>query len=209
MSEVSSRIRIIVVDDHPLLRAGIAAVVNAEPDMVLVGEATRGDEAVTLFRSMHPDITLMDLQMPGMSGLDAIREIRSGTPSACIMVLTTYPGDAQASGALKAGAAGFLLKSSVRKDLLQAIRVVHSGRRFVPADAAIQIAENLLDESLSQRELEVLQCVAQGMANKVVAGKLGIAEETVKAHMRNIMEKLSVHDRTHAVTKALKSGIIR
>lgn len=209
MSEVSSRIRIIVVDDHPLLRAGIAAVVNAEPDMVLVGEATRGDEAVTLFRSMHPDITLMDLQMPGMSGLDAIREIRSGTPSACIIVLTTYPGDAQASGALKAGAAGFLLKSSVRKDLLQAIRVVHSGRRFVPADAAIQIAENLLDESLSQRELEVLQCVAQGMANKVVAGKLGIAEETVKAHMRNIMEKLSVHDRTHAVTKALKSGIIR
>lgn len=209
MSEVSSRIRIVVVDDHPLLRAGIAAVVNAEPDMVLVGEATRGDEAVTLFRSMHPDITLMDLQMPGMSGLDAIREIRSGTPSARIIVLTTYPGDAQASGALKAGAAGFLLKSSVRKDLLQAIRVVHSGRRFVPADAAIQIAENLLDESLSQRELEVLQCVAQGMANKVVAGKLGIAEETVKAHMRNIMEKLSVHDRTHAVTKALKSGIIR
>ena len=208
MSEVSSRIRIVVVDDHPLLRAGIAAVVNAEPDMVLVGEATRGDEAVTLFRSMHPDITLMDLQMPGMSGLDAIREIRSGTPSARIIVLTTYPGDAQASGALKAGAAGFLLKSSVRKDLLQAIRVVHSGRRFVPADAAIQIAENLLDESLSQRELEVLQCVAQGMANKVVAGKLGIAEETVKAHMRNIMEKLSVHDRTHAVTKALKSGII-
>jgi len=209
MSEVSSRIRIVVVDDHPLLRAGIAAVVNAEPDMVLVGEATRGDEAVALFRSMHPDITLMDLQMPGMSGLDAIREIRSGTPSARIIVLTTYPGDAQASGALKAGAAGFLLKSSVRKDLLQAIRVVHSGRRFVPADAAIQIAENLLDESLSQRELEVLQCVAQGMANKVVAGKLGIAEETVKAHMRNIMEKLSVHDRTHAVTKALKSGIIR
>nr|WP_298128520.1 response regulator transcription factor [uncultured Pseudoxanthomonas sp.] len=209
MSEVSSRIRIVVVDDHPLLRAGIAAVVNAEPDMVLVGEATRGDEAVALFRSMHPDITLMDLQMPGMSGLEAIREIRNGTPSARIIVLTTYPGDAQASGALKAGAAGFLLKSSVRKDLLQAIRVVHSGRRFVPADAAIQIAENLLDESLSQRELEVLQCVAQGMANKVVAGKLGIAEETVKAHMRNIMEKLSVHDRTHAVTKALKSGIIR
>ena len=209
MSEVSSRIRIVVVDDHPLLRAGIAAVVNAEPDMILVGEATRGDEAVALFRSMHPDITLMDLQMPGMSGLEAIREIRNGTPSARIIVLTTYPGDAQASGALKAGAAGFLLKSSVRKDLLQAIRVVHSGRRFVPADAAIQIAENLLDESLSQRELEVLQCVAQGMANKVVAGKLGIAEETVKAHMRNIMEKLSVHDRTHAVTKALKSGIIR
>jgi DNA-binding NarL/FixJ family response regulator len=209
MSEASSVIRVLVVDDHPLLRDGLAAVINAEADMSLVGEASEGEDAVSLYRRIHPDVTLMDLQMPGMCGLDAIREIRSGTPSARIIVLTTYPGDAQAARALKAGAAGFLLKSSVRKELLDAIRVVHSGKRFVPADAAIQIAENMLDESLSARELEVLQCVAEGMANKVIGNQLGIAEETVKAHMKNIMEKLAVHDRSHAVSKGLKSGIIK
>lgn len=196
------------MDDHPLLRDGIAAVIRAELDMALVGEASNGQEAVELFRRLHPDVTLMDLQMPGMNGLDAIREIRSGSPAARIIVLTTYPGDAKAVQALKAGAGGFLLKSSLRKDLIEAIRAVHSGRRFVPGDVAMLIAENLHDEPLSQRELEVLRCVAQGMSNKVVAVHLGIAEETVKAHMKNIMGKLSARDRTHAVAIAIKRGLL-
>lgn len=208
MNRPSGPIKILTVDDHPLLRDGIAAMIGAQPDLTLVGEASDGLEAVELFRRLHPDVTLMDLQMPGMSGMDAIREIRSASPAARIIVLTTYPGDAHAVQALKAGAVGFLLKSSLRKDLTEAIRAVHSGRRFVPAEVAMLIAENLHDEALSQRELEVLRFVAQGMANKVVAVHLGIAEETVKAHMKNIMAKLSARDRTHAVVIAIKRGVL-
>jgi DNA-binding NarL/FixJ family response regulator len=150
----------------------------------------------------------MDLQMPGMKGIDAILEIRSSSPEARIIVLTTYPGDAQAVRALKAGAVGFLLKSMLRKDLLDAIRAVHAGKKVVPAEVASQIAEHLLDEALSQREIEVLRCVAQGMSNKVVGARLGIAEETVKAHMRNIMGKLHARDRAHAVGMATNRGIL-
>lgn len=208
MTLPSAPIKILTVDDHPLLRDGIAAMISTQPDLTLVGEASDGLEAVELFRRLHPDVTLMDLQMPGMNGMDAIRGIRSASPAARIIVLTTYPGDAHAVQALKAGAVGFLLKSSLRKDLTEAIRAVHSGRRFVPPDVAMLIAENLHDESLSQRELEVLRFVAQGMANKVVAVQLGIAEETVKAHMKNIMAKLSARDRTHAVVIAIKRGVL-
>lgn len=208
MNLPSAPIKILTVDDHPLLRDGIAAMISTQPDLTLVGEASDGLEAVELFRRLHPDVTLMDLQMPDMNGMDAIREIRSASPAARIIVLTTYPGDAHAVQALKAGAVGFLLKSSLRKDLTEAIRAVHSGRRFVPAEVAMLIAENLHDESLSQRELEVLRFVAQGMANKVVAVHLGIAEETVKAHMKNIMAKLSARDRTHAVVIAIKRGVL-
>jgi DNA-binding NarL/FixJ family response regulator len=208
MGQSSPTIRILAVDDHPLLRDGIAAMIDAQAEMTLVGEASNGQEAVALFRRLHPDVTLMDLQMPEMNGLEAIRAIRSGSPAARIIVLTTYPGDAQAVQALKAGAGGFLLKSSIRKELVDAIRTVHSGRRYIPGDVAMLIAENLHDEALSQRELEVLGCVAQGMANKVVAVRLGIAEETVKAHMKHIMAKLSARDRTHAVAMAIKRGLL-
>jgi DNA-binding NarL/FixJ family response regulator len=208
MGQSSPTIRILAVDDHPLLRDGIAAMIAAQAEMTLVGEASNGQEAVALFRRLHPDVTLMDLQMPDMNGLEAIREIRSGSPAARIIVLTTYPGDAQAVQALKAGAGGFLLKSSIRKELVEAIRTVHSGRRYIPGEVAMLIAENLHDEALSQRELEVLACVAQGMANKVVAVRLGIAEETVKAHMKHIMAKLSARDRTHAVAMAIKRGLL-
>lgn len=208
MSDAASTIRILIVDDHPLLRDGVEAVVGAEADMTLVGQASSGEQAVEMFRRLHPDVTLMDLQMPGMKGIDAILEIRSGSPAARIIVLTTYPGDAQAVRALKAGAAGFLLKSMLRKHLLDAIRAVHNGKKVVPPEVASQIAEHMLEEALSQREIEVLRCVAQGMANKVVGTKLGIAEETVKAHMKNIMAKLSAHDRTHAVSMATNRGIL-
>lgn len=208
MGRAGAMIRILIVDDHPLLRDGISAVVSGEPDMTLAGEAANGEEAVEMFRRLHPDVTLMDLQMPGMNGIEAITEIRSESPSARIIVLTTYPGDAQAVRALKAGAAGFLLKSMLRKDLLDAIRAVQAGRRFVPAEVAAQIAEHMLEEPLSQREIEVLACVAKGNSNKVVAARLGIAEETVKAHMKNIMGKLVANDRTHAVSIALTRGIL-
>ena len=208
MGAVASAIRVLVVDDHPLLRDGVAAVVGGERDMALVGQAESGEQAVELFRRLRPDVTLMDLKMPGMKGIDAMREIRAASPSARIIVLTTYPGDVQATEALKAGAAGFLLKSMLRKDLLDAIRVVHAGGRVVPPEVASQIAQHMPGQTLSEREIEVLRCVAQGMANKVVGARLGITEETVKAHMKNIMGKLSARDRTHAVSMATNRGIL-
>jgi len=208
MGDAASAIRILVVDDHPLLRDGVAAVVGAETDMVLVGQAESGEQAVDMFRRLHPDVTLMDLKMPGMKGIDAMRDILATSPAARIIVLTTYPGDAQATEALRAGAAGFLLKTMLRKELLDAIRAVHAGRRVVPDEVASQIAQHMHEERLSQREIEVLRCVAQGMANKVVGARLGITEETVKAHMKNIMGKLSAHDRTHAVSMATSRGIL-
>jgi DNA-binding NarL/FixJ family response regulator len=197
-----------MVDDHPLLREGIAAVIEGQADLVVVGEATNGREALEAFRSCKPDVVLMDLQMPVMGGIDAITAIRREFPEARIVVLTTYKGDTQALRAFKAGASGYLLKSMLRKELLDTIRSVHAGKKRIPPEIASEIAEHHTDDALSQREIEVLQRVAAGGANKIVAGELNISEETVKAHMRSILAKLSANDRTHAVTIALKRGII-
>jgi DNA-binding NarL/FixJ family response regulator len=208
VSAVQTRIKVLTVDDHPLLREGIAAVIEGQPDLQLVGEATNGREAIDKFRVCLPDVVLMDLQMPEMNGIDAIVAIRSEYPNARIVVLTTYKGDTQAIRAFKAGASGYLLKSMLRKELLDTIRLVHAGKKRIPPEIASEIAEHHSDDTLTQREIEVLQQVAAGAANKIVAGQLGISEETVKAHMRSILAKLSANDRTHAVMIALKRGII-
>ena len=201
-------IRILTVDDHPLLREGIAAVIEGQPDMRLVGEATNGLEALEAFRACRPDVTLMDLQMPGMGGVEAIAAIHREFPTARIVVLTTYQGDVQALRAFKAGACGYLLKSMLRRELLDTIRGVHEGRRRIPPEIASEIAEHAADEALTPREVEVLRQVASGNGNKRIATHLAISEETVKAHMKNILAKLDANDRTHAVTIALKRGII-
>jgi DNA-binding NarL/FixJ family response regulator len=203
-----NRIRVLTVDDHPMLREGVNSVIEAQSDMVMVGEATTGREAIESFRVHRPDITLMDLQMPDMNGVDAINAIRGEFPDARIVVLTTYKGDVQALRALKAGAAGYLLKSTLRKELLETIRAVHAGRRRIPPEIATEIAQHAADDALTEREIAVLRRVAVGSANKQVAGQLGISEETVKAHMKSILAKLSANDRTHAVTIALNRGII-
>jgi DNA-binding NarL/FixJ family response regulator len=207
-TDPSKRIRILTVDDHPMLREGVASVVEAQSDMVMVAEATTGREAIESFRAHRPDVTLMDLQMPDMNGIDAINAIRGEFPDARIVVLTTYKGDVQALRALKAGAAGYLLKSMLRKELLETIRAVHAGRRRIPPEIATEIAEHAADDALTEREIAVLRRVAVGGANKQVAVQLGISEETVKAHMKSILAKLSANDRTHAVTIALNRGII-
>lgn len=202
------RIRIMIVDDHPILRFGVTAMIEGQSDMQLVGEATNGADALTLFRSVRPDVTLMDLQMPRLNGVDAIVAIRREFPNARIIVLTTYDGDAQAMRALKAGAVGYLLKSTVRKDLLDTVRAIHAGRRHLPPEIAQEIAFHASDEALSERETNVLKHVAAGKANKEIAWLLSISEDTVKAHMRSIFAKLAVNDRTQAVTAALRRGII-
>lgn len=201
-------IRILTVDDHPLLREGIAAVFEAQDDMTLVGQASNGREAIESFRRLRPDITLMDLRMPDMSGIEAIAAIRAEFPNARIIVLTTYAGDAQAAAALKAGAAGYLLKSLVRKELLETIRAVHGGKRRVPPEIATEIAEHVADDALTVREIEVLRRVAAGKSNKLIAAELDISEGTVKTHMKSILPKLDASDRTHAVMIALKRGIL-
>ena len=202
-------IRILAVDDHALLRKGIAALIDAEPDLELVAEAANGQEAIAEFKKHRPDVTLMDLQMPEMSGIECIIAIRSDFPNARIIVLTTYPGDVQVVRALKAGARGYLLKGQVNKELPEAIRAVHGGQKRIPPEIAAELAEYAADELLSAREIDVLRLIAAGNANKEIAGKLCIAEETVKSHVTNILTKLHAKDRTHAVTTALKRGIIQ
>jgi DNA-binding NarL/FixJ family response regulator len=204
----SKVIRILTVDDHLLLREGIAAVLEGQEDMMLVGEAGNGREAVESFRRLRPNVTLMDLRMPDMSGLEAIRAIRSDFPDARIIVLTTYSGDAQAAAALKAGAAGYLLKNLVRKELIETIRTVHAGKRRIPPEIATEIAEHVADDALTDREVEVLRAVAAGKSNKLIAAELDIAEGTVKTHMKSILPKLDASDRTHAVMIALRRGIL-
>jgi DNA-binding NarL/FixJ family response regulator len=204
----STPIRILVVDDHPIMREGIVSAIEGEPDMVLAATACNGSEAITAFRQHRPDVTLMDLQMPKTSGLDAIKTIRAEFPDALIVVLTTYQHDAQAIAALRAGAAGYLLKNMLRKELTEAIRAVHAGRRRISAEIAAEIAEHATDSALSEREIEVLRCVSTGSANKTIAAQLGITEETVKAHMKSIFAKLDAQDRTHAVAIAIKRGIL-
>jgi DNA-binding NarL/FixJ family response regulator len=201
-------IRILTVDDHSLLREGVAALVASQSDMKVVGEASDGREAIEEFRKRRPDITLMDLQMPEMNGIDAIIAIRAEFPEARIIVLTTYRGDVQVLRALKAGARGYLLKGLLRKELLETIRAVHAGLRRIPPELAAELAGHVADEALSAREIDVLRLIAGGNSNKVIAAQLSITEETVKGHVKNILAKLSANDRTHAVTIGLKRGII-
>ena len=201
-------IRILTVDDHPILRDGLAAIIGGQADMAVVGEAANGAEALEQFRNLRPDVTLMDLQMPRMNGVDAILAIRKEFVQARIIVLTTYVGDAQAMRALKAGAVGYLLKSTLRTDLLGTIRAIHAGRRHIPPEIAQEIAFHAADDALSDREIGVLTYAGQGKANKEIAWLLNISEDTVKAHMRNIFAKLDATDRTEAVTLAMRRGII-
>jgi len=201
-------IRVLSVDDHPLLREGVAALLASQTDMTLVGEASNGREAIERYREHRPDITLMDLQMPEMSGVDAIIGICSEFPGARIIVLTTYGGDVQVMRALKAGARAFLLKGLVRKELVETIRQVHAGQKRIPPEVAAELAEHATDDALSVREIEVLRLVSGGNANKEIASRLSITEETVKGHIKNILAKLGANDRTHAVTIGLKRGII-
>src|SRR5271163_3550684 len=205
---MTKKISIRSVDDHPLLREGIAAVLQDEVDIVLAAEATNGKEAIESFRAHRPDVTLMDLQMPGMNGIDAIIEIRREFPNARFIVLTTYQGDVQALRALKAGAAGYLLKSMLRKDLVSTIRTVHAGRRYIPPEIAAELADHVTDDALTDREIEILRRVAMGNSNKIIAARLNLSEATVKGHMKSILSKLAANDRTHAVTIAMRRGFI-
>jgi DNA-binding NarL/FixJ family response regulator len=205
---VAQAIRVLVVDDHSLLRSGIAAVIAGAKDVVVVGEAINGQEAIESFRTHRPDVTLMDLQMPVMNGIDAILAIRREFPNARFIVLTTYDGDAQAIRALKAGATGYLLKGMLREELVDTIRAIHAGRRKIPPEIAAGIAEHVADDALTDREIEVLRLVAVGTPNKVIAAELSLAEATVKTHMKSILSKLGANDRTHAVTIATKRGFL-
>ena len=204
----TTAIRILTVDDHELLREGINAVVANQQDMVVAAEASTGRQAIQMFKSVQPDITLMDLRLPDMNGIEAIMAIRANFPSAKIIVLTTYKGDAQARRALKAGASGYLLKSMLRKELIETIRGVHAGKRGIPAEVAMDMAEYAVADALTSRELEVLREVAGGHANKLIAQTLSITEDTVKAHVKSILAKLVASDRTHAVMIAVKRGFI-
>src|ERR1700760_1124936 len=208
MSTGPSTIRILAVDDHPLVRQGIARLVDVHSDMTLVGEASNGRDAIQQFRAHRPDVTLMDLQMPEMSGVDAIIAIRNEFPEARIIVLTTYTGDVQILRALKAGAMAYLLKNLLHKELLDTIRAVHGGRKTMSPEASYQLAEHATDETLTPGEVSVLRLIAAGNANKQIADQLSVSEETVKGRVKNILSKLGAHDRTHAAMIGIKRGII-
>ena len=208
MSSPSKSIRILAVDDHALLREGIAALVGGQPDMEIVAEASDGREALKQFRTHQPDITLMDIQMPEMNGVDAIIAIRGEFHEARIIVLTTYAGDVQALRAIKAGASAYLLKNSLHKELLDAIRAVHSGKKTISSEVSFQLAEHATDDALTPAEIRVLRLIGEGNANKEIAERLSISEETVKGQVRNILSKLGANDRTHAAMIGLKRGII-
>jgi DNA-binding NarL/FixJ family response regulator len=201
-------IRVLIVDDHQLIRVGIATLLLSESDMKLVGEASNGREAISKFRECHPDVTLLDLQMPEMNGFDAMAAIRGQFPGARIIILTTYRGDVQAQRAIKAGAQGYLLKNLLHKELLQTIRAVHAGRKAMAPEVAIEVAERSGEEGLTVKEIEVLRRIATGNANKDIAAQLSTKEETVKSRVKNILDKLGANDRTHAVTIGLQRGII-
>ncbi len=209
MSAVANSIRILTVDDHPLLRSGIAALLATQPDMSLVAEAANGHEAIQQFRAHHPDITLMDLQMPDMNGVDAMIAIRGEFPEARIILLTTYAGDVQVLRAMKTGARAYLLKTLLDKELLETIRAVHAGKKALSAEASFELAEHATDELLTPAEVEVLQLIAAGNANKQIADQLSITEETVKGRVKNIFSKLGANDRTHAAMIGVKRGIIQ
>src|SRR5215469_10417000 len=208
MSAGSSQIRILVVDDHPVVRNGIADLVRIQPDLVLVGEASDGREAIQQFRTHHPDVTLMDLHLPEMNGLDALIAIRNEYPGAKVIVLTTYTGDVQITRALKAGAQAYLLKNTLHKELLETIRAVNAGKKALSPEASYEIATHATDDTLTPAEISVLRLIAAGNANKQIADELSITEETVKSRVKYILAKLGANDRTHAVTIGLKRGII-
>ena len=207
MSDVKT-IRVLSADDHPLLREGIATLINSQPDMKLIAEAANGQEAIQQFNQHRPDVTLMDLRLPDISGIDAVIAIRSQHPEARIIMLTTFEGDVEIQRALEAGARGYLLKSMPPKDMLEAIRQVHAGKKRIPAEIASHLAEHMGDESLTEREIEVLRAIAEGNRNRDIATQLFISEETVKVHIKHIMEKLNASDRTQAVAIGVRRGII-
>jgi DNA-binding NarL/FixJ family response regulator len=202
-------IRVFSVDDHPLMREGIAAIINNQPDMVLVGTAPSGSEAIRMFRELQPDVTLMDLRLPDLSGIDAMIAIRTQDSEARVIMLTTFEGDVEIQRALAAGARGYILKSMPPADLVEVIRQVHAGKKRVPVEVAAQLAEHMSDEALTAREVEVLSHLAGGNRNRDIAERLFISEETVKVHIKHIMDKLGASDRTQAVTIAVRRGIIQ
>jgi DNA-binding NarL/FixJ family response regulator len=208
MSDEIKQIRILTVDDHPILRQGIAAIIGDEADMTLVAEATNGREAIQQFRAHRPDVTLMDLQMPEMNGLDAMIAIRGEFPDARVIVLTTYAGDVQAKRALQAGARAYLLKNSLHKELLDTIRAVHGGRKNLSPEVSFELAEHAAEDTLSPLEVRVLRLIAEGNSNKEIAARLSATEDSVKGHVRNILSKLGANDRTHAAMIGVKRGII-
>lgn len=208
MSE-EKQIRVFSVDDHPLLREGIATIINSQPDMVLVADAASGGDAIQAYRTHQPDVTLMDLRLPDMSGIDAVIAIRTEFPDARIIMLTTFEGDVEIQRALAAGARGYLLKSMPPKELVEVIRQVHAGKKRLPAEVAAQLAEHLSDEALTDREIDVLRHLAGGNRNRDIAELLRISEETVKVHVKHLMEKLGASDRTQAVAIAVRRGVIQ
>jgi DNA-binding NarL/FixJ family response regulator len=204
----TGKIRVLCVDDHPIVREGIAAIINLQPDMTLVGSAATAEKALQRFSELRPDVVLVDLQLPDMSGFDLITKIKDKSPNARIVVLSSHEGDVDIRRALEAGAQGYVVKGIVREELLETIRSVHAGKRRLPAAVAQKLAEHVADDRISARELEVLSLMASGRRNKEIADELSIAEDTVKMHVRNILSKLQVNDRTEAVTVALRRGII-